>query len=203
MASAQRRDPASVPASDSALIARADRGRLLGDPAAPIWVVMISDFQCPYCRQWHDSSLASLRREYVATGKVRLAYLNLPLRQHPHARPAAVAALCAGAQDRFWPFAEGVFAAQEELARLADPEPVFSRLAAAQRLDGAAFAECRRSSAVGALVDNDVRQAMQAGVRSTPTFLVGGFLLEGAAAWPTFRRAVDSALVLARQAGGR
>lgn len=189
--------------TDSALIARADAGRILGQPTAPIWIVLMSDFECPFCKQWHDGSLAALRRDYVDTGKARLAWLQLPLQQHRHARAAASAALCAGVQGRFWEYAEGVFAAQAALTRADDPEPLFTRLADEQRLDRDTFAHCRRSDAIQALIDNDLRQAAQAGARSTPTFIVGGFLLEGAAEYPTFRRAVDSALVLARAAGGR
>src|ERR1700737_4438096 len=58
--------------------ARADRGRIRGAESAPIWLVEISDFQCPYCKQWHDDSYAALDNEFVKTGKVRLAYLNYP-----------------------------------------------------------------------------------------------------------------------------
>ena len=41
---------------DSVLLRRADHARILGDPGASVWVVEVSDFQCPYCRQFHDQS---------------------------------------------------------------------------------------------------------------------------------------------------
>src|SRR5690606_8986527 len=34
----------------TALLARADLGRIKGDSAAPVWLVVVSDFQCPYCK---------------------------------------------------------------------------------------------------------------------------------------------------------
>ena len=81
---------------DTAGIAtRADRGRIRGDSTAPLWVVIVSDFQCPYCRQWHDEVYPSIVREYVDTRKVRLAYVNLPLSSHQHALESAEAAMCA------------------------------------------------------------------------------------------------------------
>src|SRR5438874_13357757 len=55
--------------------ARADRGRIRGSESAQVWLVEISDFQCPYCKQWHDQTFAALDKEYVQTGKVRIAYL--------------------------------------------------------------------------------------------------------------------------------
>ena len=75
---------------------RADRGRIRGADSAKVWVVEVSDFQCPYCKQWHDQTFEALDREYVQTGKVRLAYLNYPIASlHPNANAASEAAMCA------------------------------------------------------------------------------------------------------------
>ena len=82
---------------------RADRGRIRGNPQAGLWIIEASDFQCPYCKMWHDSTYGSLVKDYVESGKVRLAYLNFPLSQHQNAMPAAEAAMCASVQDKFWP----------------------------------------------------------------------------------------------------
>src|SRR5665213_939942 len=58
--------------------AKLDQSRIIGDSTAHVWFIMISDFQCPYCKQFHDESFESLRKDYVATGKVRMAYINFP-----------------------------------------------------------------------------------------------------------------------------
>jgi protein-disulfide isomerase len=163
-----------------------------------MWVVMISDFQCPYCRQWHDQSMANLRRDYIDKGTVRMVYLQFPLNTHRHAKAEAVASLCAGAQGRFWEYADSLFARQETVGKMTDVSPLLTRLGRDLRLDAGQFDACRRSPAIEALVENDVQQAMRAGVRSTPTFLIGDFLVEGAIPWTDFRRAVDTALVVAR-----
>src|SRR5665213_2320624 len=91
---------------------RADAGRILGSPNAKVWVVMASDFQCPYCKAWHDASFQKLVKDYVNTGRVRLAFLNMPLSIHPNALPAAEAAMCASVQNKFWPMQEALFATQ-------------------------------------------------------------------------------------------
>ena len=70
--------------------ARADRARIRGAETATVWLVEISDFQCPFCKQWHDETFAKIDQEYVKTGKVRMAYLNFPLtRIHKNAQVAA------------------------------------------------------------------------------------------------------------------
>ena len=50
--------PAVRDTGDADLVAKADQGRILGSEQA-MWVVMISDFQCPYCKQWHDQAMAN------------------------------------------------------------------------------------------------------------------------------------------------
>ncbi|MDQ2766577.1 MAG: DsbA family protein, partial [Gemmatimonadota bacterium] len=62
---------ASVTAGpDSVLLKRADHARIEGSASAPVWVIEVSDFQCPYCRQFHDESYGELKRAYVDSGKV-------------------------------------------------------------------------------------------------------------------------------------
>ena len=183
--------------SDSALMTSADLGRYEGNEKAPIWIVMISDFQCPYCKEWHDSTLTAVRREYVATGKARLAYLHLPLQGHKHAMVMAKASLCASSQKKFWEYTDAMFHKQKTVSNLLDVGPLLISLADSIKLDTAAFSHCTRSNVVASLVQSDMRQADQAKITATPSFFVGPFILQGAVPITTFRMAVDSALVLA------
>lgn len=188
---------------DTDLIAKADAGRIMGKDAGAMWVIVISDFQCPYCKQWHDSTFAALKRDYVDRSKVRLAYLNLPLQQHPHAMAEAEAGLCAGVQGKFWQYADGLFHEQAAIGRMRDVTPLLDSLGRALSLDMAAFAICRRSRSIRALVQSDIQQATGAGVRSTPSFLVGDFLVQGVSPYADFRRALDTALIVAKAKGKR
>lgn len=182
--------------SDSAIVATADRGRVKG-PDSAMWVVMISDFQCPYCKQWHDSSMKQVERDFIAPGKIRFAYLHLPLSSiHQHARAEAEAALCAGVKGKFWEYSESLFAAQPTVGSMTDVTPLLTRIATNLTLDPRAFAQCRASKAVAALVNNDIAQATQAGVTSTPSFIIGDFMVKGALPYKDFRQAVDTALAV-------
>ncbi|HEY0931825.1 MAG TPA: thioredoxin domain-containing protein, partial [Gemmatimonas sp.] len=141
--------------ADSSLTLRADAGRLLGTGA--MWVVMISDYQCPYCKSWHDSSMAKLERDYINTGKIRFAYLHLPLESiHPHARAESEAAMCAGVQGKFWPYSNSLFAAQRTVGTMNDVSPLLTRIAREQSLDMAQFDACRKSPAIRSLVQADI-----------------------------------------------
>ncbi len=183
--------PAANPAPDSIAL-RADRGRILGDSAAKVWLVMASDFQCPYCKQWHDASFANVVQKYVKTGRVRMAYLNMPLSIHPFAKPAAEAAMCSSAQNKFWPMHDSLFATQRIWETLQSPSSFFDTLASHNHVDMPSWRTCVTQHLTMPLIDADYERAHNAGVISTPTFIIGATKLASADA--DVAGALDSAL---------
>jgi protein-disulfide isomerase len=184
---------APVVAHDS-VTDRADRGRILGDSSAAIWMVIASDFQCPFCKQWHDQTFGSIERDYVRTGKVRVAYLNFPLNVHQNAMPSAEAAMCASVQGKFWPMEDALFATQEKWGQLTDTRRLFDSLAAGVGLSVPTWRQCVDKHATAALVLADRDRARTAGVATTPTFFIGRHKLEGAAPYQNFRDTIELAL---------
>lgn len=177
----------------------ADRGRIRGSATAPIWLVEVSDFQCPYCKQWHEQSFATIDREYVQTGKVRLAYMNFPLSSiHKNARAASEAAMCASVQGRFWPLHDALFVTQARWASEANPMAVFDSLSVTAGVNPAAWRKCMASHATAPLIDADHDRSSSAGVQSTPTFFIGDRMLEGAYPVDSFRVAIEAAIAKAR-----
>ena len=64
----------------------------LGPDDAPITIVEFSDFQCPFCRRFHEETYQVLLDAYP--GQIRFVYRNLPLTSiHPDAMPSAIASL--------------------------------------------------------------------------------------------------------------
>lgn len=180
------------PAANDSISRRADRGRILGDSTAAVWLVEASDFQCPFCKQWHDAAFASIVRDYVNNGKVRVAFLNMPLNIHPFAKPAAEAAMCASVQDKFWPMHDSLFATQRIWEKLQDPASMFDTLANENHVEMSAWRACVKQHLTIPLIEADYDRAKSAGVNSTPSFFVGNTILDGADA--NVRGALDSAL---------
>jgi len=178
---------------------RADLARIQGSPTAPVWVIEVSDFQCPFCKEWHDQTYQKLRDEFVKTGKVRLAYINFPLAQHRNAWPAAESAMCAGAQGKFWEMHDALFVNQAKWENLASPAPYFDGLAGATGVDLARWQKCVQSGKMKAWIQADHDRAQTAGAASTPTFIIGGMMLAGAQPIENFRSAIDSALAKSRK----
>ena len=179
----------------------ADKARIRGSGTAPVWLVEISDFQCPFCKEWHDKSFAIIDREYVKTGKVRVAYLNFPLtRIHANAQAAAEAAMCAGVQGKFWELHSSLFDTQAKWAPLKSPLATFDSLARAAGVEPKSWNSCMSTHATAKVIEADRDRSARAGVESTPTFFVGDRALAGAYPIDTFRVAIDQALAKAKAA---
>lgn len=176
-------------------IAKADLARIQGSPNAPLWVIEVSDFQCPYCKEWHDQTYKTFRDELVTTGKVRLAYVNFPLSSHQFAWPAAESAMCAAAQGRFWEMHDALFNTQEKWEALSSPAVFFDSLARAQGVDIDRWQQCIQSGKMKPLIQADHDRAQTAGASATPSFMIGDKLLTGAQPIEVIRRAVDSAMI--------
>lgn len=181
-------------------LTQADLARIQGSASAPVWVIEVSDFQCPFCRQWHEQTYATLRDKYVKTGKVRLAYVNFPLGSHPHAWEAAESAMCAGAQGKFWEMHDGLFETQNIWESMVSPTATFDSLANANKLDMPRWRNCVKSGIMKPLIQADHDRASQAGANATPSFMIGDQLLTGAQPIAALAQAIDSALAKSKKA---
>jgi protein-disulfide isomerase len=168
-----------------------DEAMSRGPAAAPVTIVEWSDYECPYCKQAQEV-LQRLRAEFPDT--VRLVFKDFPLRSHPQALPAALAARCAGAQGRYWEYHDLLFVAQPDFAR--DQLIVYARRLG---LDAGTFTDCLDSGRFREAVLADQREGRAAGVRATPTFFINRRKVEGVLPLEEFRAAIQQALRDARR----
>ena len=183
----------SAAATPDSNITRADLARIQGRPNAPVWVILVSDFQCPYCKEWHDRVYTAFVNEFVTTGKARLAYINFPLNSHVYAWPSAEAAMCAGAQGKFWQMHDALFATQQRWEVMPSPATLFDSLARASGVDDAKWRECVKSGKMKPLIQADHDRAAQAGANATPSFMIGDQILTGAQPIEKIRQAIELA----------
>ncbi len=176
---------------------RADRGRIKGREGAPVRVVEISDFQCPFCRQFHEETLTKIDSAYISSGKVSYLWIAYANPGHPQAFVSTEAAFCAGAVGKFWPMHDILFERQEEWSGTADPYALFMEYAAEIDIDPDSFGSCVRNSTLAPLVLRDYSSVTQAGISSTPYFILADSVaIRGAADFGTFSTAIDTLLVL-------
>jgi protein-disulfide isomerase len=186
---------APVPADVDSVIPRADRDRAKGVVGAPLTVVEVSDFQCPFCRQWTETTYRQFDSAYVRTGKARMVFINYPLPNHPRAYAASEAAMCAGAQGKFWPMHDRLFATQREWSGMADAARRFDAYATEIGLDMAGYRDCTANDRVAQLIIGDALKAAGGGISGTPAFVINGTrFLGGAVTFDQMKAELDAAL---------
>lgn len=192
------RGTTAAPVDPDSVLARAERGRLKGAETATLTIVEISDFQCPYCRDFAANTYPRLDSAYIRTGRAKMLYINLPLTSHQQAFGAAEAAMCAGAQDRFWPMHDRLFATQRDWSGKADAPARFQAFAGELGLNAAAFRDCTDNDRTASLIVGDAMSAAGAGITGTPAFVItsagGQQVLSGAVPFEQIAQVVDSLL---------
>ncbi len=146
-----------------------DTDFIKGNPNAPIRIVEYSDYDCPYCKDFHNI-MTQIMNEYGVTGKVSWVYRQLPLEQlHPNSPRISEAALCVGeigGNDAFWKFSDRIFKEREvdELTNMTR----LSEYAEAAGIDRTAFMSCLDSGRQKDKVADSVKDGLDAGIIGTP-----------------------------------
>jgi protein-disulfide isomerase len=186
------------PALPSGSVQISDNARqAMGAATAPVTLVEFTDYQCPFCKRFHERSWPEIKSKYVDTGKVRYIVRDMPLSFHGQAMPAAIAAECAGQQGQFWPVHEALFNGQESLS----PEMI-KKTAAKFGVASEAFERCIADPRIKAGVTADIAEAEKIGVNGTPGFVLGarhgdkieGTMILGAQPTNVFSSRIDALL---------
>ena len=172
-----------------------------GQATAPVTLIEISDYHCPFCRRHVQQTQPQLYSDYVNSGKVRHVFLHYPIEQlHPDAFRSHEAASCAGDQGKFWELHAKLF--ETPLRTIEQLVPAGgSRLASTPQ----ALRACLESGKHAQDVKESVARIQKLGISGTPAFLIGRTpsggepikvtkVVEGAQPFSVFKTAIDEAL---------
>lgn len=170
-----------------------------GNPNAPIVIIEYSDYDCPFCKRFHET-MNQIMNEYGVGGKVAWVYRQLPIAGlHPNAPKISEAALCVSdlaGNDAFWTFSDLVFGQRG----INDPTnmtklPEFAKTAGA---DVNEFNSCLSSGRMASKVSASQSEATAAGINGTPqSYIIVGnnqLPIEGAQSFAVVKQAIDNIL---------
>lgn len=171
---------------------------ILGNPAAPVMIIEYSDFECTYCREFHEVLHQIIANE-GASGKVAWVFREFPLTEiHPNSLPHARAAECVAdtmGNDAFWKFTDSLFTHQP-----VDPKN-YGALVSALGVPNTSFADCftEAEKKVDARITADRQNALDIGAEGTPysIILVNGkspVVIKGGYPYGAVQQLVDEAL---------
>lgn len=161
----------------------------MGPKDAPVTVVEFADYQCPYCARGVPARNEVLKKY---NGKVRWVYRDFPLPFHKEAIPAAVAANCAGEQDKYFEMNTLLYKNQQKLAPLGSP--FYLGLGKELNLDEAKFQTCMKDEKHEKEILADRAEGEAVGVDGTPAYYVNGRKLAGAADPAAFAALIEEEL---------
>ena len=144
----------------------------LGKAGVPVTLVVFVDYGCPFSKI-SAQPLRQLAARYPDT--LRVIVRDFPITElHPRAMADAIAARCAQAQGRFWPYFDLLFAHQDQ-----QEEADLAAYASAAGLDTAAFKTCYDAQTPQSKIYQDMQDGLDAGVEGTPTFFFNGHKVQG------------------------
>lgn len=155
-----------------------------GPDNAKVTIVNFGDYQCALCADL-DTSLVNLKAEYG--NAVRIIWKDMPnTSQHPQALDAAIAAQCAGEQDKFWEYHNLLMANHEILNA-----ELYTQLATELGLKDRAFSRCLEEQTTWPLVQRGFDEGLALGITATPTLYINGERYTGAMTTTEIRRIID------------
>ena len=157
-----------------------------GSANALVTIVEFSDYQCPFCSRAH-ATVQQLEKDYG--DKIRVVMKQNPLPFHPNAKPAALAAMAAGEQGKYWEMHDKLFANQQSL-----DDATYASHAAAIGLNVEKWKADLASSKFQDIIQRDQTLAQQLGASGTPAFFINGKKLVGAQPIDRFKAVIDAEL---------
>jgi protein-disulfide isomerase len=169
----------------------------LGAPSAPVTLQYFGDLECPFCRDFTLDVLPSVIQRWVRTGDLRIEYraLETATREPDVFVAQQVAALAAGRQDRAWNFIETFYREQGEEGSGYVTDSFLEGIA--DEVLGLNLSQWNRDRGDPELanqIDADQQAAESAGLRGTPSFLIGASTSAMTAFSPTEPASFDAAI---------
>ena len=171
-----------------------------GSDSAPVTIVELSDYHCPFCRRHVQQTQPQIYSEYVEPGKARHVFVHFPIDQlHPDAYRSHEAASCAADQGKFWELHAKLFEAPAKTVE------ELTAVAQGTGLDIGAFRACLERGPHREAVRQSVARIQKLGVSGTPMFFIGRTpagsekfkvlkTVQGAHPFPMFKNAIEAVL---------
>lgn len=143
-----------------------------GPENAPVTIINFSDFQCPFSKR-SVNMMNDLMKKY--DGKIKYVFKHFPLGFHKMAKPAALAAIAAHKQGKFWEYYTVLY---DNIKSINNENLI--KWAEKLKLDMEKFDTDRNSPETGKILQNDMETGSKFGVRGTPTLFINGHKVVGA-----------------------
>ncbi len=137
---------------------------------AKVGIIEFGDFQCPFCKQFYNSTQSEIISKYVNTGEAIFAFRDYPLESvHPLAMNMAIEGRCFGEQGKFWQFDSTMYTTNQDT----NTPSVVLGYAKDLGLNINKYQSCVASDQYQTQIQNDINAGNTMGIQGTPTIVIG------------------------------
>lgn len=167
-----------------------DTGEKDGTEEAQVILEEYGDYQCPACGYYHKM-VKKLKADFGDQLKVK--FYHFPLQQHQYAALASRAAEAARNQGKFWEMHDKLYSNQKEWSQGNATTTIYD-YAKSIGLDMKQFKAELNAREIQQRVMKNKKQGVNAGVNSTPTFILNGEMLDTPRSYDAFKSKVAEAI---------
>lgn len=176
-----------------------DGAPFIGQQNAPVVIAYWGDYQCPFCKRFDIETLPQIIKDYVDTGKVKVVFMDLAFLGNDSIMGALYGrAVWKLYPDKFFAWHEAMYNAQDEEQDIGfgDAASIDKLNTTIVGIDAAKVAADVKAntSTYQAMMDADKAEARKVGVNSTPSFVIGTTVIQGAYPYANFKAAIDPLL---------
>ena len=164
----------------------------LGNPRAKVTVVEYASASCPHCAEFNNDTFPTFKAKYIDSGKIRYVFREFLTPPVEVAASGFLVARCAG-KDKYFSILDAIYRGQQQMYQSGDYRGSLLRIAQSAGLSEAQFNACTTDDAALKALNDRVEKAEKDGISGTPTFLINGTKMDGAATLANLDAAIAAA----------
>ena len=164
---------------------------VIGDENAPITIIEYASLSCSHCASFHNNTLPDIKKEYVDTGKVRFVFRNFPY--DPPSLTGSVILTCIPKDVRY-DYMNALFSLRKNwiINDNAKSTQELYKIMQSGGMSKEDFDNClKRDDLADQIIKGRIDAQNEFNIKSTPSFLINGILVEGNKSIKEFRKIID------------
>lgn len=166
----------------------------IGENNAPITIIEYASLSCNHCANFHMNILGDIKKEYIDTGKVRFVFRDFPF-NYP-ALLGSMALRCVP-QDIRYEYMNALYQLQPKWVTKENAKSTkeLFKIMQSGGMTKEEFDSCINDVPLETTILNGLMAAQEElNIKSTPSFIINGILIEGNKSIKEFRKIIDEIL---------
>ena len=165
---------------------------ILGNIEAPITMIEYASMSCPHCAAFHLETLPIIKKEYIDTGKVKLIFRDFPF--NLPALQGSMITKCVG-EDLYFKYLDALFSLQKKWVKSKGSRESLFNILSNTGMTKEEFDGCLNNKDLeNKILSHQIRAHEEYNIKTTPSFIINGTLIEGNKSIDTFRKTFDTIL---------